>query len=252
MVRNRVSFLNIYICDNNLLHMQYTSQCIAHYLKQKPSTDFHCVELLPEKLDELLSKRTFSADMIVLDIQMQWKNGIQLAEQINDISPRCPVIFLTAYIDYATMVYETKHIYFVLKSQMEEMLPKAIDKALGILNAEEPCLSLTFPSLNIRIPLSKIFYLEKNQHHTLIRTEIKDFMVPKSLRELSPLLGDGFLRCHGSYIVNLYHISQYSSTQFILNNGMNVPIGRTFQSISRSTYWDYLSSLLSLDGKEDE
>lgn len=64
---------------------------------------------------------------------------------------------------------------------MEEMLPKAKDKALDILNAEEPCLSLAFPSLNIRIPLSKIFYLEKNQHHTLIRTEIKDFMVPKSL-----------------------------------------------------------------------
>lgn len=244
--------MNIYICDNDPLHMKYTNQCIVRYLKQKPSIDFQCEELLPEKLVELLSNRTFLADMIVLDIQMRWKSGIQLAEQINDFYPRCPVIFLTAYIDYATMVYETKHIYFVLKSQMEEMLPKAIDKALDILNVEEPCLSLAFPSLNIRLPLAKIFYLEKNQHHTLIRTEIKDFTVPSSLRELSPLLGEGFLRCHGSYIVNLYHISQYSNTKFILDNGMIVPIGRTFQSISRSTYWGYLSSLLTMDMKEDK
>lgn len=236
--------MNIYICDNNPLHLQHTSRWISGYLRQKPSVDFQCIELFPERLDELLSKKTFSAEIIVLDIQMQWKNGIELAAQINQVSPRCQIIFLTAYIDYATMVYETKHIYFVLKTQMEEMMPKAVDKALRALNVEEPCLAVNLPALNIRIPLVKIFFLEKNQHHTSIRTEIQDFTVPKSLRELAPLLGSGFLRCHGSYIVNLCRVSQYSSTQFILDNGMTVPIGRTFQAVSRNTYWDYLASLL--------
>lgn len=236
--------LKIYICDNNPLHMQYANKWITCYLKQKPSVHFQCFELLPEELDELLFQRAFSADIIVLDIQMQQKNGIELAEQINQASLRCQIIFLTAYIDYATMVYETKHIYFVLKTQMEQMLPRAIDKALEVLKVEEPCLSFSLPALDVRIPLGKIFYLEKNQHHTLIRTEIKDFTVPKSLRELAPLLDSGFLRCHGSYIVNLRRVSQYSSTRFVLDNGMNVPIGRTFQGISRNTYWDYLASLL--------
>lgn len=224
--------------------MQYARQCIVKYLKSKSSGDFQCIEIFPEKLDELIHKKTFSAEIIILDIQMQQKSGIQIAEQINHIFPRCQIIFLTAYIDYATMVYETKHIYFVLKTQMEQMLPRAMDKALDVLNVEEPCLSFQLPSLNVRIPLGKILYFEKNQHHTLIRTEIKDFTVPKSLRELAPLLGSGFLRCHGSYIVNLSHISQYSSTQFLLDNGMSIPIGRTFQSVSRNTYWDYLASLL--------
>lgn len=236
--------MNIYICDNNPLHMQYARQCIINYLKSKPLGDFQCIEVFPEKLDELINKKMFSAEIIILDIQMQWKSGIQIAEQINNIFPRCQIIFLTAYIDYATMVYETKHIYFVLKTQMEQMLPRAMDKALDVLNVEEPCLCFQLPSLNARIPLGKILYFEKNQHHTLIRTEIKDFTVPKSLRELTPLLGSEFLRCHGSYIVNLSHISQYSSTQFVLDNGMIIPIGRTFQSVSRNTYWDYLASLL--------
>ena len=233
--------LDIYICDNNPVHMEYTDRFVTSYFAGKPEVPYLCSKLLPEELDERLSRKRFHGDLILLDIRMQWKDGIALAEQINRAAPRCQIIFLTGYIDYATMVYETHHLYFVLKTQMDQMLPRAMDKALAFLQAEVPGLSV---SPQLKIPFSRILYLEKDQHDTQVRTEVRDFKVPKSLRELALLLDKRFLRCHGSYIVNLQRVSHHSSTQFVLDTGVVVPIGRTFQHAARNAYLDYLSSLL--------
>lgn len=233
--------MDIYICDDNPVHMEYTDRLVTDYFAGKPDIPYTCWELLPEELDGMLSRKCFHGDLILLDIKMEWKDGIALAEQINQVSPRCQIVFLTGYIDYATMVYETRHLYFVLKAQMDQMLPRAMDKALAFLRVEDLGFSV---SPQLKIPFHKILYLEKDQHDTQVRTAVRDFKVSKSLRELGTLLDERFLRCHGSYIVNLQHVSQYSSTQFLLDTGAVVPIGRTFQHASRNGYLDYLSSLL--------
>ena len=34
----------------------------------------------------------------------------------------CQIIFLSSYLSYATEVYETEHIYFILKSQLHQRI----------------------------------------------------------------------------------------------------------------------------------
>lgn len=156
--------------------MEYTDRFVTDYFAGKPDIPYTCRKLLPEELDGMLSRKCFHGDLILLDIRMQWKDGIALAGQINQASPRCQIIFLTGYIDYATMVYETRHLYFVLKPQMDPMLPRAMDKALAFLRVEAPGLLV---SPQFKIPFHKILYLEKDQHDTQVHTEIRDFKVPK-------------------------------------------------------------------------
>ena len=87
--------LDVYICDNNLIHMEYTHKCVTNYFAGKPDTPYIGSKLLAEELDGLLSRKRFHGKLILLDIKMQWKDGIAVAEQINRAAPRCQVIFLT-------------------------------------------------------------------------------------------------------------------------------------------------------------
>ena len=57
-------------------------------------------------------------------------NGIDLVYKVNQFFPLCEVIFFSNYIEYALRVYDTKHCYYVLKTELEKMLPLAIDKAV--------------------------------------------------------------------------------------------------------------------------
>ena len=46
--------------------------------------------------------------------------GIDAAKQINLIQPSAQIIFISSYLEYFSDVYETEHLYFVLKSQMAQ------------------------------------------------------------------------------------------------------------------------------------
>ena len=56
-------------------------------------------------------------------------NGIALADQINKLCPDSQIIFISQYLQYATAVYETEHVYFIHKLQMAKYLPLALQAA---------------------------------------------------------------------------------------------------------------------------
>jgi len=73
--------------------------------------------------------KEFSAldfDLCILDIEMPGVNGIQLATLLKDK----PVIFTTAYKDYATDAFDLNAIDYVMKPVQIERLQQAVSKAI--------------------------------------------------------------------------------------------------------------------------
>ncbi len=66
-------------------------------------------------------------DIVFLDIQMPGPTGIQLAE---NLSPKCSVIFVTAYDEYAVEAFELNAIDYLLKPFEDQRFYAALDKAL--------------------------------------------------------------------------------------------------------------------------
>ena len=105
--------LRIAICDDELLHCAYTAQMIERvpeYADAKIRQYTNPQELLAD-----LNAQSFPADIAIVDVCMEQMNGIALAKQINALVPNCQIIFLSAYLKYATEVYAADHVYFVLK-----------------------------------------------------------------------------------------------------------------------------------------
>lgn len=57
-----------------------------------------------------------------MDIELELDNGIQVAGMLNEKWPDCAIIYVTNYLFYAIDIYQTEHIYFVLKEQFEKGL----------------------------------------------------------------------------------------------------------------------------------
>jgi len=47
-----------------------------------------------------------------------------------------------------------------------------------------------------------------------------------SIREMETLLGDGFFKCHRSYLVNMKHVRRVTKTAIILEDKRELPLAR--------------------------
>src|SRR5678810_1023349 len=80
-------------------------------------------------------------DVIFLDIKLSDGLSFELFEQF---SLRCPVIFTTAYEEYAIRAFKVNGVDYLLKPVQEEDLKKAIDKcrsmieSLSLIHISEP------------------------------------------------------------------------------------------------------------------
>lgn len=71
-------------------------------------------------------------DLCILDIEMPGTNGIQLAALLKGK----PVIFTTAYRDYASDAFDLDAIDYVIKPVKHERLQQAVNKAIKRINPE--------------------------------------------------------------------------------------------------------------------
>ena len=104
------------ICDDDTLHMQNTLRC-ARETPEAADCDIRTFSA-PGKLMDAVTGGGYRPHIALLDICMPDSSGIELAQRLHEKLPRCQVIFVSSFLDYATSVYDVEHVYFILKSQM--------------------------------------------------------------------------------------------------------------------------------------
>ena len=78
----------------------------------------------PSAIIGLVDKHHF--DVIFMDIDMDYANGIDIAEQILSKYPHTNIIYVTSYSEYALDSYRTKASTFLMKPVSTEMLKNAL------------------------------------------------------------------------------------------------------------------------------
>ena len=112
------------ICDDDTLHMQNTLRC-ARETPEAADCDIRTFSA-PGELMDAVTGGGYRPHIALLDICMPGSSGIELAQRLHKKLPRCQVIFVSSFLDYATSVYDVEHVYFILKSQMAQRLGPAL------------------------------------------------------------------------------------------------------------------------------
>lgn len=94
--------------------------------------DFEIVGYAQDGETAVEAATTLNPDLLVLDIEMPFRNGIQVASHLRDSGCKAKVIFLTAHddVDYVEAAWSVGALGYVLKSRMATDLLPAVQGAL--------------------------------------------------------------------------------------------------------------------------
>ena len=197
-------------------------------------------EILGNQLQQLMVCPTFASaqaymldhplDLVILDLNLNGKNGFQLLEQ--SVSASFHTIILSAYPDKAIVAYEYGVLDFISKPFNKTRLQKAFDRyQQQDYRSEYPVKFLAVKKkqkLQL-IDIQQIAYIQGAGNHAKLhlqsgQTELHD----KSLQHIARLLPSHFRRIHKSYIINMQLVASIANTyEITLQNGDCLPISRS-------------------------
>lgn len=171
-------------------------------------------------------------DVVFLDIHMPELDGFEL---LNQLENQPPVIFTTAYDQYALKAFEVNSVDYLLKPIDSRQLDRALKKVesrgfnsradvANILQSTIAKLAHSLPGDERGFPyqicsrigarvavinLDRITHFYSEDRLTYAATDARQYIVDYSLETLEQVLSDkGFLRIHRSTLVNLAFIEE--------------------------------------------
>lgn len=232
--------LSLVICDDSPEVLETLRQMVSANL---PHPAPYRIDTFSssEKLTKAVRKG-LQPDIALIDIKFGQENGIHLAKQLFPLGSRTQVIFVTGYIEYCTAVYETEHIYFLVKPVNGQELQQALRKALERLNSgPEKLLTLRSRTMIQRIPLSAIRYIESRARKVIIYYGSTSYEHYSTLTDLLNQLPENFIHCHKSFCVNMEHIVRMEPDRFILSDEKTIPISQTKRTETRTRFLEFLN-----------
>lgn len=185
-------------------------------------------------------------DLLFLDVQMPKLTGFDVLELIG---PGIPVIFVTAYDEYAMKAFEVHAVDYLLKpvgkdrlevalkrisARRKEKLPPAAELAAAARPAGQFAERLVVKDGTrvTLIPVAKLDYAEAQDDYVALASEGKTHLKQQTIASLEAALDPKFfVRIHRSYVVNLERVSRIEpfgkdSRVAILSNGAKLPVSR--------------------------
>ena len=170
---------------------------------------------------ELIERYDPSIDLIFLDIQMRLMDGLQAAEHIRQIDETVGILFLTTMTQYGLEGYKYQAVSYIIKPIRYVRLKAELDQWLKRHRRDaSPAIVVTNDVGKYKIALNSLRYIETFNRSLLLHTEQENIICHKSMKEMEQeLMGKGFVRCHTSYIVNLFYVKGINKLAIILVTG---------------------------------
>ena len=192
--------------------------------------------------EELLDAGTVP-DIVLLDVDMGGMNGFETATAIKAMRVDPVVIFLTGYDRYMSESFDVHAFGYILKPVDDEKLRRVITEAVEYVEnrnrSETKSLLIRSGTLQRRILLKDIMYVESFNKKVIIHLEDEHIETYARMEDIERELGSGFYRCHRCYIVNMAAISGYDPSSVVLSSGEAIPIAQKKFSLFVKNYLHY-------------
>ncbi len=184
--------------------------------------------------------RDSQPDIVLLDIQMPGLDGFQVLGRLGETGDIPPVIFVTAYDQYAIRAFNVHAVDYILKPVDEERLREALGRAAARVRGAVPRQDLdellrSVGALAQRVPVRRgagvvmvdvqeILYAGVSDGEvSIVAGDLEGTSARRSLDELQAELPAGmFMRVHRAYLANIYRIREIIPWE---NNSFRIRMG---------------------------
>lgn len=221
--------INCVICDDDKSIVEIVHNTLKDVLQEK-----EC----PGEISTYSDSRLFVSDIIeykpidlaIIDIEMPYYDGVQIAKEIKRKFPEAYIIFLTSHMKYAIRSYELQIFRYALKSEIESTLPRYLREAILLISQQsEYVYNILKNDILERLPYKQMLCIRKDGKYSVINCiDKREIRIRKSLQEVNKELNPNeFILIDRGCIVNIALIIRVADNEVLCKNGERLSISRS-------------------------
>lgn len=154
-------------------------------------------------------------DVVLTDIRMPGKDGLEAAKFISEMDDPPALIFCTAYDEYALKAFETLAAGYLLKPVKEDQLRAALEKVTRTTKAQKTAMQQQTEEVGRKniaaktrrgtelIPIEEVHCFIADQKYVTVYHAGGETLIDDTLKELEEELAQRFVRIHRNALVQI-------------------------------------------------
>ncbi|MCR4675459.1 MAG: LytTR family DNA-binding domain-containing protein [Lachnospiraceae bacterium] len=231
--------IEIAIVDDEESYVALLIEYLKKYEKESGNT-FHITTY--NDGDNLVSDYRCQFDIILMDIQMKFMDGMSAAEEIRKRDQKVLIMFITNMMDYAIRGYEVDALDYVVKPVEYFSFSQKINRAISRVSKRSGHeLSVSVQGGMKRVSSQSIYFIESDGHHLLFHTSEGQFSTRAKMQDYDDKLSShGFFRSNKGILVNLKYVEGVEDGCAIIFNH-KLPISRSKKNDFMKALTKYIS-----------
>lgn len=225
--------ITIAICDDDNSQINALKKMLTEWNSCTAINEYNSAEQF------LFNYPDSSCDLLLLDIEMGDMNGMELAKKLRAKGDMLPIIFITGFSRYIGDGYDVEALHYLMKPVDKKKLFQVLDR-YAVRHKSDNRIILPSGNESVLVASDDIVYLEAFGKKTQVTlNDGKEITCTCGLSEASEKLGQGFVSCHRSYVVNIGLIRKISRIEVTMDSGKKIPLSRrAYDSVNRA-FIDY-------------
>ncbi len=234
----------IALCDDDVAELDKTEQLLGEYERRYTEADFKVERFeCAEGLLGMVRQKGYQPDLIIMDIYMPDKMGIEAAQELRDMGNMCRILFLTSSREHALDAFSVGAVQYLVKPVSQAKLFPVLERFFE--EAEEArrkYLLLRIDGRIQRVAVSDIVFCEaQGKMQCLYFPDGRQRVVRITMAEICGMLLQypEFIRVGISYVINMEHIENFSRQEIQMDNGKKIYPPRGAYQPLRERYFAY-------------
>ena len=197
--------IHIAIVEDEELYVKQMVEYIQEY--QKESKREISVQLFSDG-EDITENYRGNFDIILMDIQMRFMDGMTAAEKIREMDSEVVIMFITNMTNYAIRGYAVDALDYILKPVTYFAFSQKLDRAISRLKKrEKQWISIVVADGVQKLDVSAIYYVESEGHMLIFHTEYGLYRTRAKMQDMEEKMEPyGFFRSNKGYLVNMHHV----------------------------------------------
>lgn len=229
--------MNIAICDDESRIREGIGSILRQEFKETVITEFSSGKDLLDAVNQ-----DYMPDIVLMDIAMEGMDGMETARKLRELSDMI-LIFVTGAKEQVFSAFDVGAFHYLLKPVEKKKLLEVVGRA--VLEAEKTNARKRYMLVKVsggcrKLNIEDVLYAESNGRKVILHMKQEKLEFYDKMEELEHRLGEGFYRCHRSYLVSLAEVRGYDSTSIMLSNGEVIYLAKRKYSEFVQTYCRFL------------
>ena len=182
-------------------------------------------------------------DIILMDIEMRYMDGMSAGEAIRQIDKEVVIIFITYTPQYAIRGYAVEALDYIVKPVSYFAFSQRLARAIiRMKKREHKSVILPVKGGMVRLPANSIDYIESQGHDIIYRTKEGDYVTSGTLKDAEEALKSlHFFRGSKWYLINLAQVAGLEEGCARFKSGKSIPLSRARKKEfmeALAQYWD--------------